>query len=191
MKLIIMVCTKKILFRAKWAILVPKMAHPHNSGLALRMKGANRQMKLMLMIFFKKFFVKQLGKSYSATWTFKCRGSTAVVLVSFVKIIDRKGKNYLDLPQVNSHVALGDIFHAFLVFYFLIYSRILLKSVFNQVPLQRYENTIAVELVATCTCLTCPPKTVTYMHRTGMKNLIIIFIYHFLGIQVCALELKF
>ena len=31
-----MVCTKKILFRTNWAILGPKMAHPHNSGLALK-----------------------------------------------------------------------------------------------------------------------------------------------------------
>ena len=94
MKVIIMVCTKKILFRTNWAILGPKMAHPHNSGLALRiflkfcrMKGANRQMKLMLMIFFKKNFVEQLGKSYSATSTFKCWGSTAAILVIFFIIL--------------------------------------------------------------------------------------------------------
>ena len=42
----------------KWAILGPKMAHPHNSGSALRiflkfcrMKGANRYMKILLVVF--------------------------------------------------------------------------------------------------------------------------------------------
>ena len=45
----------------KWAILGPKMAHPHNSGLALRiflkfcwMKGANRYMKILLAVFREK-----------------------------------------------------------------------------------------------------------------------------------------
>ena len=45
-------------FSYKWAILCPKMAHPHNSGLALRifvkfsrMKGANRYMKILLILF--------------------------------------------------------------------------------------------------------------------------------------------
>ena len=58
MKVIIMVCTEKNLFRTNWAILAPKMAHPHNSGLALRIflnfcriKGANRYMKLLLFVF--------------------------------------------------------------------------------------------------------------------------------------------
>ena len=31
-----MACTKKKIVDDKWAILVPKMAHPHNSELALR-----------------------------------------------------------------------------------------------------------------------------------------------------------
>ena len=42
----------------KWAILGPKMAHPHNSVLVLRiflkfcrMKGANRYMKILLVVF--------------------------------------------------------------------------------------------------------------------------------------------
>ena len=42
----------------KWAILVPKMAHPRNSGSALgiflklcRMKGVNRYMKILLVVF--------------------------------------------------------------------------------------------------------------------------------------------
>ena len=42
----------------KWAILCSKMAHPHNSGLALRifvkfsrMKGANRYRKILLILF--------------------------------------------------------------------------------------------------------------------------------------------
>ena len=50
----------------KWAILGPKMAHPHNSGLAqrivlkfCRMKGANRYMKILLVVFFRKKFVGQ------------------------------------------------------------------------------------------------------------------------------------
>ena len=45
----------------KWAILGPKMAHPHNSGSALRiflkicrMKGANRFMKILLVVFREK-----------------------------------------------------------------------------------------------------------------------------------------
>ena len=45
----------------KWAILGPKMAHPHNSGSALRiflkfcrMKGANRYMKILLVVFREK-----------------------------------------------------------------------------------------------------------------------------------------
>ena len=69
-----MVCTKKNskiqkLFRTNWAILGQKMAHPHNSGLAIRIffkfcriKGANKQMKLMLMIFFKKKFCGTIRK---------------------------------------------------------------------------------------------------------------------------------
>ena len=43
-----MVYIKKNFAQDKWAILLPKMAHPHNSGFALiffkkicRMKGAN------------------------------------------------------------------------------------------------------------------------------------------------------
>ena len=53
-------CQKKI-FQDKWAILCPKMAHPDNSGSALRvllrfckMKKANRYMKIFL--FFEKKF---------------------------------------------------------------------------------------------------------------------------------------
>ena len=48
----------------KWAILGPNIVHPHNSGSAERlffkfctMKGANRQMSVMLIIFQKKKFV--------------------------------------------------------------------------------------------------------------------------------------
>ena len=34
-----MVCIKKIVQgKGKWAVLDPKMAHPHSSGLALRFK---------------------------------------------------------------------------------------------------------------------------------------------------------
>ena len=46
----------------KWAIFDPKIAHPHNSGSAGRtflkfctMKGANRQIKVILIIFQKSF----------------------------------------------------------------------------------------------------------------------------------------
>ena len=45
----------------KWAILGPKMAYPHNSGLALRifkkfcrMKGTIRYMKILLVVFREK-----------------------------------------------------------------------------------------------------------------------------------------
>ena len=45
----------------KWAILDPKMAHPHNSGSTLRIffrfsrvKGASRYMKILLVIFQEK-----------------------------------------------------------------------------------------------------------------------------------------
>ena len=61
MKVIIMVCTKKNFVQDKWAILGPKMAHPHNSGSTLRvflkfcrMKGANRYMKISLVVFREK-----------------------------------------------------------------------------------------------------------------------------------------
>ena len=47
----------------KWAILGTKMAHPHNSGSAVRMflkfcrmKGASRYMKILLVIFREKHF---------------------------------------------------------------------------------------------------------------------------------------
>ena len=36
MKVVIMACTKKKFVQDKWAILGPKMAHPHNSGSAVR-----------------------------------------------------------------------------------------------------------------------------------------------------------
>ena len=54
MKVIIMVCTKKTFIQDKWAILDPKMAHPLNSGSALRiilkfctMKGADSYIKFL------------------------------------------------------------------------------------------------------------------------------------------------
>ena len=56
-----MVCTKKKIVRDKLAILGPKMAHPPNSGSALRiffkfcrMKGGNRHMKILLVVFREK-----------------------------------------------------------------------------------------------------------------------------------------
>ena len=86
MKVIIIVCSKKIL-GGQWTILGSKMAHPHNSGSAViiffkfsTMKRANRQINIgYWQILFKT--QEQLGKSQSATSTFKCRGSTAAVLV--------------------------------------------------------------------------------------------------------------
>ena len=60
MEVIIMVWTKRNV-QGKWAILGPKMAHPHNSGSALRsilkfcrMKGADRYMKILLLVFREK-----------------------------------------------------------------------------------------------------------------------------------------
>ena len=54
----------------KWVILGPKMAHPHNSGPALRiflkfyrMKGANRYMEVLLVVFQEK-------SSFGAIWSF-------------------------------------------------------------------------------------------------------------------------
>ena len=51
-----MVCVKKKFVQDKWAILGLKMAHPHNSGSALRiflkfyrMKEADRYMKILLV----------------------------------------------------------------------------------------------------------------------------------------------
>ena len=60
MRIMLMIFQKKILW-GKWTILGPKMAHPHNSGSALRiflkfcrMKGANRYMKILLVVFREK-----------------------------------------------------------------------------------------------------------------------------------------
>ena len=62
MKVIMMVFTKKNFVQDKWVILGLKMAHPHNSGWALRnflkfctMKGANRYMEILLVFFREKF----------------------------------------------------------------------------------------------------------------------------------------
>ena len=52
---------QKSFVQDKWAILDPKMAHPRNSGSALRiflkfcrMKGADRYMKILLVAFQEK-----------------------------------------------------------------------------------------------------------------------------------------
>ena len=52
----------------KWAILGPKITHPHNSGLTLRiflkfciMKGANRYMKILLVVFREKNHLGQFS----------------------------------------------------------------------------------------------------------------------------------
>ena len=65
-----MVFYQKIFVHEKWAILVPKMAHPRNSGLALRiflkfcrMKGANRCMKILLVVYGEK-------NSFMTIWSF-------------------------------------------------------------------------------------------------------------------------
>ena len=44
----------KIFVQGKQTILGPKMAHLHNCGLACRMKGANRYMKTLLLVFQEK-----------------------------------------------------------------------------------------------------------------------------------------
>ena len=62
MKVIIMVCTKKKFVQDKWAILGLKMSHAHNSGAFLkfcRMKGANRYMKILLVVFREKIHLGQ------------------------------------------------------------------------------------------------------------------------------------
>ena len=68
MKLILVVFAKKNFVQGKWAILGPKMAHPHNSELALRiffkfctMKGADRYMKILLAVFRGKNHLGQFG----------------------------------------------------------------------------------------------------------------------------------
>ena len=62
-----MVCIKKKIVHDKWTILVLKMAHPHNSGLAqriflkfCRMKGAKRYMKILLVVFQEKVSFKAI-----------------------------------------------------------------------------------------------------------------------------------
>ena len=52
---------KKKFVQGKWAVLGPKMGYPRNSGLALRiflnfyrMKGANRYMKILVVVFHEK-----------------------------------------------------------------------------------------------------------------------------------------
>ena len=60
---VIMVCTQKII-HDKWEILGPKMAHPHNFGLSLRifkkfgrMKGASRYIKILVVVYQEKKFI--------------------------------------------------------------------------------------------------------------------------------------
>ena len=71
MKVITIVCTRKKIVHVKWAILGPDMVHPRNSGSALkifkkfcRMKGANRHMKILLVVFWEK-------SSFGAIWSFQ------------------------------------------------------------------------------------------------------------------------
>ena len=66
MKVIIMVYTQKNFVLEKWAILGQRMAFPQNSGSALRiflkfcrMKGANRYMKILLVVFQEKNHLEQ------------------------------------------------------------------------------------------------------------------------------------
>ena len=56
-----MVCTKKKIVQDKWTILGLKMAHPYNSGSAVRiflefcrMKGADRYIKILLVVLQEK-----------------------------------------------------------------------------------------------------------------------------------------
>ena len=53
--------SEKIIFQDKWAILEPKIVHPHNSGSTLwifkifcTMKGSQRYMNIILIVFLKK-----------------------------------------------------------------------------------------------------------------------------------------
>ena len=62
MKVIIMVCTKKFLFRTNGSF----WARKYNSGLAprfflkfCRMKGANRYMEILLVVFQEKIYLGQ------------------------------------------------------------------------------------------------------------------------------------
>ena len=57
---------QKNFFQDKWPILGPKMTHPHNSGLALRMflkfcqmKVANSYMKILFVVFREKIYLGQ------------------------------------------------------------------------------------------------------------------------------------
>ena len=60
MRMVLIIFQKKIDW-GKWTILDRKMVHPHNSGSTLkiflkfcRMKGANRCMKILLVVFQEK-----------------------------------------------------------------------------------------------------------------------------------------
>ena len=79
MKVKIMVCNKKKkIIYDKWAISVPKMAHPHKSGLApriflkfCRIKVTSRYMKILLVVFREKnsfgavnWILKQSGHDF-------------------------------------------------------------------------------------------------------------------------------
>ena len=66
---------KKNSHLGKWAILGLKTVHPHNSGSAGRiflkfctMKGANRQMRLILIIFEKKKLFGVNGPFWTQKW---------------------------------------------------------------------------------------------------------------------------
>ena len=59
----------------KWAILGQKVAHPYNSGSALRMfvklckmKGANRYMKILLVVLWEKF--RTIWEKFRTIWSF-------------------------------------------------------------------------------------------------------------------------
>ena len=70
MKEITMVCTKKIFFRTNGPFWSRKLCYPHNSESTLRfflkncrMKGANRYMKILWVVFREK-------NSFGAIWSF-------------------------------------------------------------------------------------------------------------------------
>ena len=71
MKVIMMVYIKKKIVQDKWAILLPKMAHPHNSGFALiffKWKGLiNSYTKVLLVVFWEK-------NSFDVIWSFQSCG---------------------------------------------------------------------------------------------------------------------
>ena len=63
----ILIFSKKLFVWGKWTMLGPKKAHPHNFGSTVRIflkfctiKGANREMKVIIMVCTKKICSGQM-----------------------------------------------------------------------------------------------------------------------------------